>query len=203
VPETPGSRDRWFLPVLALGLSGAALGAVAAGQEWATASAQAPGPREVAAAGSEVAPLALPLALVALACWGAFLVLRTLGRRVVCALGTVSALGAVVTVLTTVGDAGAVAAELVSDASATTSTSAWPWVAAASLAVSAGAFVVAGVRCARWPQMSRRYDRAPTTDQDRAASPADGSSAGATDAPAEGRPADLWRALDDGRDPTL
>jgi uncharacterized membrane protein (TIGR02234 family) len=196
VAETRG-RDRWFAPVLVLGPGSAALGAVAAGQEWATASATGPGPRDVAAAGTDVAPVALPLALVALACWGAFLVLRTAGRRVVCALGVLSSLGAAVAVLVTVPDAGAVAAELVSDSdAATTSTSAWPWVAAASLVTSAAAFALAGVRCPRWPQMSRRYDR----PGDRPGRP---STAAADEASEDARPADLWRAMDDGRDPTL
>lgn len=187
-------RDRTFLPALALGLGGAALGAIGAGQEWATASATAPGPREVAASGSEVAPIALPLALVALACWGAVLVLRTVGRRVVSALGAAASVGGVVAVLATVRDAGTVAGELVTDAETVTmSTTAWPWVAAVGLSASAVTFAVALVRCPGWPQMSRRYDRTPAT-----APGAREAQEATTD-----EPRDLWRALDDGHDPTL
>jgi uncharacterized membrane protein (TIGR02234 family) len=187
------ARDRWFLPVVGLGLATATLGVVAAGRDWATASTQAPGAREVAASGADVAPLVMPLSLIGLASWGAFLVLRTAGRRVVCAVGLLATVGAVAAVAVNLPDAGGVAAELLSDTdAATTSTTAWPWVAAVALAVCAATFVPAAARCPRWPQMSRRYDR-------------DATGHAATERAASGgtQPADLWRALDDGRDPTL
>ena len=59
----------------------------------------------------------------------------------------------------------------------------WPVVAGVAALLSAAGFCVALVQARRWPEMSRRYD-----------------------APAEQKAqtdTDLWRALDEGRDPTV
>lgn len=178
-----------FPAVVALGLATAAIGLVAAGRPWATARAAAPGPREVSVSGTDLAPLMLPLALVALACWGAFLVLRTPGRRGVSLLGVLASASAAVAAVAGAGGAGPDAAALLSDpAAAVTSVSAWPWAGAVALAGCGAAFVLGGLRCAAWPQMSRRYDRTESAPERR-----DGDAR---------RPVDLWRALDDGQDPT-
>ncbi len=59
------------------------------------------------------------------------------------------------------------------------------------LVVCLAAFAVAFLKCPGWAQMSRRYDR-------------DGATATPdTAAAAEATPADQWRAMDDGRDPTV
>ena len=50
---------------------------------------------------------------------------------------------------------------------------------------------IAFVKCAGWAQMSRRYDRDGATSTPGSA------------AAAEATPADQWRAMDDGRDPTV
>lgn len=59
----------------------------------------------------------------------------------------------------------------------------WPVVAGIAVVLSAAAFGVALVRAQTWPEMSRRYD-APTDQKAK------------TDD-------DLWKALDEGRDPTV
>ncbi len=117
--------------VLAVGAGAAALGVFAAGRTWATAATTSPGRREVAVAGSDVAPVMFPLALVALACWGAFLVLRTPGRRVVAVLGALAAGGGALAAILSAPDATGAAADLLSaTADGGTSTTAWPWVGA-------------------------------------------------------------------------
>ncbi len=176
-----------FGPTVALGLAGAALATVGASRPWAEATTTAQGTRTVTAAGTDVAAAALPLALVALAAWGAVLVLRRRGRRVVALLGLVSSIGAAAAVLTSRQDADEVAAGLLGGASdVTVSATPWPWITLVGAVVAALTFVLAVVRAPQWPEMSSRYD-----------SPVEGApeSRAMTDA-------DLWRALDDGRDPT-
>jgi hypothetical protein len=62
---------------------------------------------------------------------------------------------------------------------------AWPWLTALAFGIAVALGVVVAVRGRAWPRMSARYERqAPS-----AAEPAD--------------EADLWRAQDEGQDPTL
>jgi uncharacterized membrane protein (TIGR02234 family) len=183
-------RRSTFGPTLLLGLGSAAIATVGAGRTWAEATTTAQGTRTVAATGTDVAPGSLPLALVALACWGAVLVLRSRGRRVVAVLGLLAAAGAAVAVLAGAGDAADAAEKLLGGASdVTVDTSAWPVVTVVACALTAAAFAVAFVHAPRWPEMSGRYD-APAERGD-AAHPAESMS-----------DTELWRALDDGQDPT-
>ncbi len=185
-------RTSGFGGVLAIGAASATLGVFAAGRTWATAATTSPGRREVAVAGSDVAPVMFPLALVALACWGALLVLRTPGRRVVAILGALAAAGGAAAAILSAPDATDAASDLLSaTADGGTATTAWPWVGAVALVCCLATFVVAFLRCPTWPEMSRRYDR----DAE--------STPGADIARTEETPADQWRALDDGRDPTV
>jgi uncharacterized membrane protein (TIGR02234 family) len=178
-------------PTVVLGLAGAGLATVSSAQVWARARATEPALRTVEARGGEVAPVALPLALVALASWGAVLVLRRRGRRVVAALGLLAALGVVLAVVLRAHEAPGVAAALLSTSAGTVSstTTAWPWLAVTGALVSALASAVALREAGRWPEMSSRYD-APTGE--------------AIPAPEAEEPSsvDLWKALDEGRDPT-
>ncbi len=164
-----------FARTVLVGLASAGLAAVAATSVWAvqdTTGPARPVGRPVELAGSDLAPLAVPLTLVALASWGAVLVLRRRGRRVVAVLGAVAALTAAVVTVVRVA-----AAEDVDR-------TAWPWVAAAAATVTGVALARAWVAAPGWPEMSSRYDR-------QAAQPARPQG-----------PDDLWRALDEGRDPT-
>lgn len=184
-------RAAGFGGVLAVGAASAAIGVFAAGRTWATAATTSPGRREVAVAGSDVAPVMFPLALVALACWGAFLVLRTPGRRVVAVLGLLAAGGGALAAVLSAPDSTDAASDLLSaTADGGTSTTAWPWVGAVALGVCLAAFAIAFVKCPGWAQMSRRYDR-------------DSAGAAPGTTAAEVTPADQWRAMDDGRDPTV
>ena len=182
--------DRSYLGAVVAGLGGAALAAVAAGQPWADASARAAGvPVEAAVKGSEAAPLVIALTLVALAAWGVVLVLRGRVRRWVALLGALACGGALVAVVDAFDGAQDAALEAlaakggVGDVSVA-SLSAWYFVTAVALLVTLAAFAVAVLRAPGWPAMGSRYD-APAA---RAAGPA-----------AE---PDMWRAMDDGHDPT-
>jgi uncharacterized membrane protein (TIGR02234 family) len=181
----PRRRRSSFGPTLAAGLAGAGLATVAATQPWAEATTRSPAVRTVTASGADVAPAVLPLALVALACWGTVLVLRRRGRRVVSVLGLVAAALAGAVAATAVGRAADAAVDLLGDApDADASVTAWPWVAFAGSVVACLAFAVALASAGRWPEMSARYD-----------APGDGPPADSTDR-------ELWKALDEGRDPT-
>lgn len=176
-----------FGPTVLLGLCAAALATVGSGRAWAEATTTAQGRRTVTAAGTDVAAGALPLALVALACWGAFLVLRSRGRRVVAGLGILATVGCGVAVVTGAGDARETAAGMLGGASdITVSTSSWPAVTIAACVAAAAAFAVAVFRAPGWPEMSARYDSPASRDEE----------------PESMSDTELWRALDDGRDPT-
>lgn len=186
-------RDRSFGPAVLAGLGGAALAAVAAGRDWATARGDAAGVAVSAAvAGSDTAPLALALALVALAAWGALLVLRGRARRAVAVLGSLAAAGVLVAVVGRFDAARADAREAVVAAGATGDTFAssltgWYWTAGVGALLTLAALLVAVVRAPGWPAMGSRYD-APTARREQP-----------TGEPGE---QDLWRALDEGHDPT-
>jgi uncharacterized membrane protein (TIGR02234 family) len=189
-------------PTAVLGLAGAGLAAVSSAQGWARAEATVPAVRVVEARGSDVAPVALPLALVALAAWGAVLVLRRRGRRVVSAVGLLAALGVAAAVVVRLDDAAGTARQLVTGgagrADVTADVTTWPYLAVTGAALAALAFVVALRAAPGWPEMSSRYD-APAGDPaaDPGAGPAarSGSGSGVT-------PSELWKAMDEGRDPT-
>jgi uncharacterized membrane protein (TIGR02234 family) len=185
----PRPRDRSFGPTVAVGLAGAVLAAVAGSREWATARADAAGiPVEASVTGAESQPLVAALALVALAAWGVVLVSRGRARQVLSVVGLLTSAGALVVVLLGSGTAEDDAREAAVARGATgdvfvTSLSAWYYLAAVGALLAAAAFVVAVVRSPRWPAMGSRYD-APSA---RSSPPAD---------------EDMWRALDEGRDPT-
>jgi uncharacterized membrane protein (TIGR02234 family) len=177
---------RTFWPTVLAGASASALAAVASGRPWATASAEVAGTATDAdAVGSDVAPLSLALSLVALAAWGAILVVRRRGRRVVSAVGLLASVGVVVTVALSKGEALDAAVELLvgEPGSGSATVTAWYYTALVTAAVAAVAFVVAMLRLAAWPEMAARYD-------------APGSQPGDRDQ------TDLWKALDEGHDPT-
>lgn len=185
------SRRRTFGPLVLLGLAGALLATVAGTKHWVTSDpplATAAG----AAAPSLDAPSVTALALVALAAWGVALVARGLPRRIVLGLAAVAALGTLAVLLPAVRaaeKAAASAAHLGTGDSVVTSTTVWPWVAAVGAVVTAVAAVAGVVLAGSWPEMGRKYD----------------APAGAAPArvPLEEQSSlDVWKTLDEGRDPT-
>lgn len=185
-------RRSTFAPTLLVGLAAATLSAVATARPMATADLDDV-PAVVAAAGTGEAdlPLAASLSLVVLAAWGVCLVTRGAVRRAVLALGALAALGVLASLAvgsTTLQDA--VAEDFVA-AGATdvgSSFTGWFWAAWVGAALSATALVAAVRLVPTWPEIGRRYDT-PT---------------GAPAAVGAGEQDDLalWKALDEGHDPT-
>ncbi len=185
----PRPRDRSYGPAVLLGLAGAGLAAVAGTRTWATTRADAAGIKvDASVTGAESQPLVAALALVALAAWGVVLVMRGRLRRVVAAVGLLAAAGVLLNVVLAFGavqdDAleAAVAQGATGDAFRT-ALSGWYYLTGVGALLTAFAFAVAVVRAPRWPEMGARYD-----------APA-GRAVPAADE-------DMWRALDEGRDPT-
>ena len=183
-------RDRTFGPTVLLGLAAGTLAAVAGTREWAQASGDAAGIKvEAAVIGSETAPLVATLGLVGLAAWGVVLVLRGRVRRVVAVIGLLAAVGALVSVIIAFDGAQYDAVNAVLERGATAdvvavSLTGWYYAAGLGAGLTLLAFAVAAVRSPRWPAMGNKYD-APATR---------------TETPATDE--DMWRALDQGRDPT-
>lgn len=185
---------------LSLGVGAAALAAVAAGKPWAVLSAS--GERAVPGAGGASgtsitsagqAPLALALALVALAGWGAVLVTRGWFRRAVAGLGAVASVGLVVVVVVEFGAAPSGVRRAVSTALGSRAASdvavrsGWYWAALVASMVLVLAYLVTVRRLPSWPSMGTRYD-------------APGAQAEGDQEPATNL--EIWRAIDQGDDPT-
>ncbi|MGI8645305.1 MAG: Trp biosynthesis-associated membrane protein, partial [Nocardioides sp.] len=165
--------------------------AVAGSQAWATAGGSSRDAANVSAtAGAGQMPLGTTLALVVLAAWGVVLVTRGGVRRAAMALGAVGSLGVLATVVSgwwLVPDTLRAAARDMGGGQVVVDVTAWFWVALVAAVVGAAATVIAAFRVGGWPEMGTRYD-APTADP--AATSGDSS------------PLELWKALDQGRDPT-
>ena len=194
-------RRRTFGPVVLAGLAAAAMGAVAGSNPWVVDPSGGPTADPVpgievtdpVAAAGEM-PLAFALSLVLLAVWGVLLVTRGPVRRTVAGLGLLVAGGLVATVVVgsftvneRVNDA---ILERGSDVLGTES--AWLWVAAVAALVSIVASTLAVLWSPAWPEMGSRYD-APVggPEAEPAAAP-----------PGERSNVDLWKSMDEGRDPT-
>jgi uncharacterized membrane protein (TIGR02234 family) len=203
-PDTvPDARRRTFGPVVLVGLAVAGLAAVAGSRPWVAGESGGVESSDGGAMGSALSmdsvaesPLAAALALVVLACWGVLLVTRGRFRRAIAVLALVSALGlAAATVEAYVNLPDALAASLLEVSGVdTVSTRLTAWYAVALVAAVANvAATAAAVRFVRhWPEMGTRYDApagARTTTDDAAGEP-----------PTEN--IDIWKALDEGRDPT-
>jgi uncharacterized membrane protein (TIGR02234 family) len=186
----PRKRSRSFAPTVLLGLAGATLAAVAGAKDWATASGSAAGLQvQAAAKGSVTAPLVTALALVALAAWGVVLVTRGRVRQVLAVVGGLASVGALVATAVAFGDAqhDAVAALVAKGATGhgfPSHLTGWAFAAGVGAVVAVAAFVVAVPKARGWPAMGTRYD-APGTR---------------ADAPVTEQ--DMWRAFDEGQDPT-
>ena len=185
-----------FGPVLALGLAGATLAAVAGSKPWVVDTSLPSGsdPLGLVADAGEM-PLALALSLVVLACWGVLLVTRGVVRRVVAGVALLAAVGlaaAVAVGLFTLSDQ--VEEAFPDGFRRTTDTgvieqTGWYWAAAAGALLSVVASALAVRWVGHWPEMGSRYD-AP-------------GGAAATTPPEETSSLDLWKSIDEGRDPTV
>lgn len=198
---------RTFGPVVLLGLASAGLAATAGTKPWVSGSS-GPIDTDQGAAMTSVlsldsardAPLAGALALVVLACWGVLLVTRGRFRRVVAVVALVAALGTAVVTVEAARSLPPKLADALTEASGSdvVSTSFTGWYAAAlvaavfSVLASAAAVRLVGT----WPEMGSKYD-SPAGERGDDRSPAGGEPG---EVPAEN--IDIWKALDEGRDPT-
>lgn len=207
MPEAPAPhpRRRTFGPVVLLGLGAAGLAAVAGTKPWVTGrsgsvDAEADTGSAMGSAlsleSARESPLAAALALVVLACWGVLLVTRGRVRRAVAGLAVVAAAGLLVVTVEGFWSLPAKLADALVAVSGvdTVSTGFTAWYAAAITATLASvAVTVAAVVLVRhWPEMGTRYD-----------APIGAKGAGASvseSAPTEN--IDIWKAMDEGRDPT-
>ena len=194
-PAAPREPPTRFGPVVLAGLMTAALGAVTAARDWFQLDLGRAA--RVGLADEDLradSPLALALSLVVLAAWGVVLVSRRRGRRVVLTVAAMADLGVLACAVRapfSLPDQIRRQLDLGATGSASPTAAYVVAVAAALLGLLA---ILAGLRyLPRWPEMSSRYD-APTTS---------GDGGPATDGPvADLADRELWKAMDEGRDPT-
>jgi uncharacterized membrane protein (TIGR02234 family) len=185
---SPAEGRRGFGPTVVLGVAGTGVAALAGSKPWAAPDGTA-GSTLVDRSGGHV-PLAAALALAGLACWGVVLVTRGLLRRVVAWLDALAAIALVATAVVGRGSALDSARHATVDLGRTPTgahTTAWWYVALVAAVVALAAAALAARHVASWPEMGSRYD-APTAPRERD--------------PAEMDDIDLWRAIDQGHDPT-
>ncbi|RNL86498.1 Trp biosynthesis-associated membrane protein [Halostreptopolyspora alba] len=185
---------REFAAALLGTLAGAAALLAATGQTWAVARVGAAGPTaaaEVNLAGDDTAPVAAAIGWVALAALAALLATKGWARRGLGVLLTAFAGVALLDVWTGTRPAAlvrAVAARATTegDVSGPALEPGWPLLAAFGAVLLLGAGATTAIRGAAWPGMGSRYDRhsAPATVR-------------------AGDPAELWKSLDSGADPTV
>lgn len=187
---------RLYAPSVLATLASGGLAFVAASRTWAHATIQAKGvpaaPLEVS--GSDAIAVVPALALVIVAAALAVLAASTRVRRGVGVLVVLVAVAAIVVILRAGGELEAAVTAAVHDSPAFIGSNApdevqhgpWRW-------VTAGAFLAAGLVGAviarfgaYWPTMGRKYE-APAAHSDRGTPETE---------------ADIWKALDEGRDPT-
>lgn len=191
---TPATRRRAFGPVVLLGLASAGLTAIAANKPAVDAGASNTSAGSVLTLTFEgTMPLVTALALVVLACWGVVLVTRGRVRRAVALLGSLAADGALVGVVVAFGQVSDDLRDELAQVGVTDvqiSHTAWYWAALAAACVSVVCAALAFLWTPAWPEMGTRYD-APGASEPTSTAP-----------PEEQSSIDLWKAMDEGRDPT-
>jgi uncharacterized membrane protein (TIGR02234 family) len=183
-------RRRTFGPVVLLGLAAGGLTAVAGNQPAAEIGR---GTGSGLVTYDAHLPAVTALGLVVLASWGVVLVTRGRVRRAVAALGVAAGVGALVAVALAYSAApdqlrDELAAVGVTDVSI--AHTAWFWAAVAGAIGSVATTALAVAWAPQWPEMGSKYD-APTAPPVTSQAP-----------PEEQSNLDLWKALDEGRDPT-
>ena len=189
--EPKSGRRRTFGPVVLLGLAGGTLAAVGGNQQAVSGAASSP---SLTMTFDGSMPLVTALALVALAAWGVLLVTRGRVRRAMAVLGTLAAAGALVAAVAAYPQvSGDLRDQLdqVGIDGADIGPTAWYWAALVGTVLALVAGVLATLWCRAWPEMGRRYD-----------APTEAAPAAPAQPPEELENLDLWKAMDEGRDPT-
>jgi len=175
------------------GLAGAGVSAVAGKEVWVAVGSCEPGfSADVFPADGLSGAGAVALAL--LASWGVLLVTRGRVRRVAAVVTALISLGLVAAVVTGVGTARDTVRDRLADiggGSCDLELTGWFWVAVVALPFAVLPAVAAVRLVTTWPEMGRRYD-APAPVPTAPAAP-----------PEERENLDLWKDMDEGRDPTV
>lgn len=188
---------RAFGPLVLVGPASGALAAYAGSKPWVTADGTEDAVGVARADWAQLAssPLSTGLAFVVLACWGVLLVTRGRFRRGIAVLAVVAALGNAATVALSPGGLAERLRDEVELQTGTTvegtTLSGWFWLAALAAVLVVLSTALALRLAPTWPEMGTRYD-APTAPS------AEDTSVG----PAPTENIDIWKALDEGRDPT-
>ncbi len=179
---------RTFGPTVLVGLLGAGLVALAGSESWAKGAAC--GNQRLGGTGE--GPGATAVALALLAAWGVLLVTRGRVRRAAALVTALLSVGLVPAVFLGAGSAQNSVRDSIAAVGldcADVQLEAWFWVAVAALPFAVVPALLA-VRLVRsWPEMGSKYD-APVGQEPPAK------------APEEQENLDLWKAMDEGRDPT-
>ena len=188
------AERRGFGAVVGAGLASAVLAAVAGRQPWAHGSAPGGFGELSATVEAGKVPAAGALSLVVLACWGVLLVTRGAVRRAVAGLAVLASLGlaaSVVVGFSTAPDHVRDAYHQLGVAHPDAGLAGWYWVAGVATLLTLVTTLAAVRLVPTWPEMGRRYD-----------APADAGPAPTDRAPEEQDNLALWKAMDEGRDPT-
>jgi uncharacterized membrane protein (TIGR02234 family) len=185
---------RLFVPVVLATLAAGGLAFFAAGRTWAHVVVATPGlPKDpVDVSGSDAQPLVAALALVVVTSALAVLASSPRVRRGVGVFTVLVALAGIVVVVTGGSSLEDSVTRAVRDSAAFTSTmpgydtSLWRIVTVAAFVLAAAFGAMTAWWGPRWPTMGSRYD-APSAHPETVAPQSD---------------ADMWKALDEGRDPT-
>lgn len=177
---------------------------VGVAKAWATATARPSGLPQIDAQviGADLAPLAGALGVVVLAAFGAVIATRGWVRRWLGVLIVVAALVVLVSAVHPPGDDGALTDALSAkgwtggdyDSASTV----WRWVTMVGAIVSTVAGVAISRHGGRWATMGAQYDAPVTTTATQTTT----GSTRPTVAPSEQTDAEVWRDIDEGRDPT-
>ncbi|HEU5036032.1 MAG TPA: Trp biosynthesis-associated membrane protein [Nocardioides sp.] len=189
--EPGAGRRRTFGPVVLVGVVAGGLTAIAGNSPAARAGGTTAVSSGLVSYDAHM-PLVTALGLVVLASWGVVLVTRGRVRRAVALLGAVASAGALATALAgwaQVPDQLRDELAQVGVTDASVSHTAWWWAAGLGALLSLVASVAAFVLAPAWPEMGSRYD-------------APGAVPAPEAAPEEQSSLDLWKAMDEGRDPT-
>lgn len=187
----------WFAPTVIVGVGAALVSLIVAGRPWVAGSAgaldstpQAAGFGTVGLNDAQTSPAVVAVAGALLACWGILLVTRGWVRRLAAFGVTATAIGVVVLTVVagrTLPGRLATVLEQAAGAPAEVGLTWWYWAGVAGAVLALLPALAAPVLVSRWPAMGRRYD-APEAAPSEVGSETDNL--------------DLWKALDDGRDPT-
>lgn len=192
--EQAGPR-RTFGPVVLAGLASGTLVAVAGTRAAVSVEADGQAAATVtagtAAGDALTMPLVTSLALVTLAAWGVLLVTRSWVRRSAAVLALLASGGALAAAVVARGSLADTVEESLAQVGATGGAGTTGWYVAALLgAVVLTCAAVLAVRLVpTWPEMGQRYENPATSGATPPEHVTDGS-------------LDLWKAMDEGRDPT-